>query len=226
MRVGLPSYAFQRERFWFSAGVGVGDMASVGQVSAGHPLLGAVVELAGGGGCVLTGRLSLESHPWLADHAVSGVVLLAGTAFLELVLHAGARVGCPVVQELTLQAPLVLPEGGGVQVQVVIGDPGEAGERPVACIPGWRSSGAGGALDGEPDSGVSGEGGWTRHASGMLTPSSSRGSVVRARIGRWIRGRWSWRARGRRRAPRRSRSMTPMSAWPTWAWSTAPPSRV
>ena len=166
VRVGLPSYAFQRERFWLAVGGGVGDVSALGQSAAGHPLLGAVVGLADGG-CVFTGRLSLESDPWLADHAVSGVVLLAGTGFVELVLHAGVRVGCPVVRELTLEAPLVLGEGVGVQVQVVVGDPGEDGERMVSVYS--RVEGAGGGLDGESDGGVvSGGGGWARHAGGVL----------------------------------------------------------
>ena len=141
VRVGLPSYAFQRERFWLASGGGVGDVAAAGLSSAGHPLLGAAVGLAGGRGCVFTGRLSLESHPWLADHVVLGVVLLPGTAFVELALHAGGQVGCPVVRELMLQAPLVLEEGAGVQVQVVVGEPGESGERSVDVYS--RAGGAG-----------------------------------------------------------------------------------
>ena len=163
VRVGLPSYAFQRERYWLSGGAGAGDISSIGQVSAGHPLLGAVVGLAGGGGCVFTGRLSLESDPWLADHAVSGVVLLAGTAFLELALHAGGAMGCPVVRELTLEVPLVLGEGAAVQIQVVVGEPGEDGERPVGVYS--RVEGEDEGLDGAL---VGGEGSWTRHASGAL----------------------------------------------------------
>ncbi len=173
-RVRLPSYAFQRERYWLGGGLGAGDVAAAGLVSAEHPLLGAVVGLAGGGGCVFTGRLSLESHPWLSDHAVAGVVLLAGTGFLELALHAGRVVGCPVVRELTLEAPLVFGEGGGVQVQVVVGEPGEGGERPVGVYS--RVERAGGGLEGEPDGGVGGEGGWTRHASGVLAAQELEGA--------------------------------------------------
>ncbi len=168
VRVGLPSYAFQRERFWLGGGVGVGDVVGVGLVAGGHPLLGAVVGLAGGG-CVFTGRLSLEGVPWLVDHGVLGVVLLPGTAFLELVLHAGARVGCGVVRELALQAPLVLGEGVGVCLQVVVGELGEGGERVVEVFS--RLEDAGGGLDaGGVDGGLDGGlvGGWTRHASGML----------------------------------------------------------
>ena len=169
-RVGLPSYAFQRERFWLASGVGVGDVSSIGQRAAEHPLLGAVVGLAGTGGYVFTGRLSLDGLPWLSDHAVSGVVLLPGTGFLELALHAGGAVGCPVVRELALEVPLVLGERGGVQVQVVVGEPGEGGERPVEVYS--RLEGASDVLDagsGLDAGGVSGEGSWTRHASGVLS---------------------------------------------------------
>ena len=183
VRVGLPSYAFQRERYWLSGGAGAGDISSIGQVSAGHPLLGAVVGLAGGEGCVFTGRLSLESHPWLADHAASGVVLLPGTGFVEMVVHAGVWVGCPVVRELTLEVPLVLGEGAAVQVQVVVGEPGEGGElggegeRPVAVYS--RLEAAGGGSDGvvERDGG-----GWTRHASGVLVGEEQAGV---GSVGEW-----------------------------------------
>ena len=98
-RVPLPTYAFQRERYWLEASVGSGDATSIGQSSADHPLLGAAVALADDRGWLFTGRLSLQSHPWLSDHAVMGSVLLPGTAFLELALHAGGQVGSPVVAE-------------------------------------------------------------------------------------------------------------------------------
>ncbi len=84
-----------------------------GAGAAEHPLLGAGVALADERGWLFTGRLSLRSHPWLADHAVTGVVLLPGTALLELALHAGRRVGCERVRELTLEAPLGAGRGGG-----------------------------------------------------------------------------------------------------------------
>ncbi|MFK4273908.1 acyltransferase domain-containing protein, partial [Streptomyces milbemycinicus] len=80
-RVELPTYAFQHQRYWIEVPVSVGDVASAGLGAAGHPLLGAAVELPDSDGFLLTGRLSLQTHPWLADHAVSGTVLLPGTAF-------------------------------------------------------------------------------------------------------------------------------------------------
>ena len=83
-------------------------------------MLGAAVTVAGSDAVLLTGRLSVPSHPWLADHAVAGSVLVPGTMFVELAAQAGERVGCERVEELTLQAPLVLPEQGAVQVQLSI----------------------------------------------------------------------------------------------------------
>ncbi|MEJ2854913.1 MULTISPECIES: SDR family NAD(P)-dependent oxidoreductase [unclassified Saccharothrix] len=127
--VDVPTYPFQRERFWLSPG-GSADVAGAGLDPADHPLLGAVVELPDGG-VALTGTVSLSTHPWLADHAVEGTVLLPATGFVELVTRAAGVVGCRAVEELVLEAPLVLPAEGAVRVQVVVGAPDESGRRPV-----------------------------------------------------------------------------------------------
>ncbi|MFE2173880.1 type I polyketide synthase [Kitasatospora sp. NPDC059462] len=153
-RVELPTQAFERRRFWLDAGVGVTDAAGLGQGPADHPLLGAVVELADGHGSLFTGLLSLDSHPWLGDHVVLGTVLLPGTAFLELALHAGRRAGCELVEELSLEAPLVLPERGALQLQLWLEAPDAGGRRAVA-------------IHSRPDTGDAGEP-WTRHAVGTL----------------------------------------------------------
>ena len=157
-QVELPTYAFQRRRFWPKGLLSrSGDLGAAGLGSAGHPLLGAAVELADGGGVIATGRLSLQSHGWLRDHTIAGAVIFPGTGFLELVVRAGDEVGCGLVEELTLEAPLVVPEHGGVRFQVVVGGVDDAGRRSVT-------------VHSRPD----GEGVdelWVRHASGVLAPA-------------------------------------------------------
>src|ERR1700734_2921788 len=85
---------------------------------AEHPLLGASIAVAEGDNFVFTGRLSLATHAWLGGHVVFGAVLLPGSAFVELALAAAQRVGLDTVDELTLEAPLVVPERGALQLQV------------------------------------------------------------------------------------------------------------
>jgi acyl transferase domain-containing protein/acyl carrier protein len=163
----LPTYAFQRERYWFSgSSSSVGDMAATGQSAANHPLLGAAVALADDRGWLFTGRLALDSHPWLADHAVRGTAVLAGMAFLELTLHAGREAGCPAVRELVLQAPLVLPERGALALQLVVGELEESGERSLTIHS---------RVEAESADGVEPEHEWTHHASAVLVPEHARG---------------------------------------------------
>jgi polyketide synthase 7 len=156
-RVDLPTYAFQRKRYWMDAGPGFVDASSLGVAAADHPLLGAVVAQADSDEIIFTGRLSLASHPWLADHKVHGVVLVPGAAMVELALHAGDRGGCPRVDQLVLQAPMIVGEHGGVAVQVVVGAQDESGDRPVRIYSRIDGDGA--------------DRGWTRHAEGVLTPT-------------------------------------------------------
>ncbi|MCM2421630.1 type I polyketide synthase [Streptomyces sp. RKAG293] len=154
-RTGLPTYAFQGERYWLEAVSGSVDPAGLGQTPAGHPLLGAAVALPDRDGHLLTGRLSLKSQPWLGDHAVGGVVFVPGTALLELAVRAGDEADCGTLAELTLEAPLVLPERGETQLRVLVDEPAADGHRPVAVFSRPEDS--------DEDTP------WTRHASGLLT---------------------------------------------------------
>ncbi|WP_410173621.1 SDR family NAD(P)-dependent oxidoreductase, partial [Frankia nepalensis] len=157
--VALPSYPFQRQRYWLEAADGRAGVEAAGLADAGHPLLGAAARLAGGTGTLFTGRISARSHPWVADHRVAGAVLLPGTAFVDLALHAGGQVGRPVVDDLTLREPLVLPDGGAVDVQVLVTDDGGAsGTLTVHSRPATATDD-----NGDEDAG------WTLHASATLT---------------------------------------------------------
>ncbi|WP_344869531.1 type I polyketide synthase, partial [Amycolatopsis ultiminotia] len=152
--VDLPKYAFDQRHYWLQPTAQATDAASLGQVAADHPLLGAVVRLPQSDGLVFTSRLSLRSHPWLADHVIGGVVLVAGTGLVELAVRAGDEAGCPVLEELVIEAPLVVPERGGVRIQVAVGAAGETGARTVEVY----------SLREDAGTEV-----WTRHASGFLS---------------------------------------------------------
>lgn len=156
----LPPHAFTRTPYWLTkVPPATGDVSGAGQRSADHPLLGAVIELPEGEGLVLTGRISLGTHAWLADHAVLGSVVLPGTALVELASHAAELVDCEEVRELLVQTPLVLPAEGAVQVRVVV-RPGDAeGVRAFAVY--------GRSEDAAPDEP------WTGHATGQLGPDES-----------------------------------------------------
>nr|AXL05387.1 rifamycin polyketide synthase, type 1 [uncultured bacterium] len=156
-RIELPTYAFDHQHYWLQMGAAATDAVSLGLAGADHPLLGAVVPLPQSDGLVFTSRLSLKTHPWLAGHAIGGVVLIPGTVYVDLALRAGDELGFGVLEELVIEAPLVLAERGGVRVQVAVSGPNETGSRAVDVFSVRE--------DGDE---------WTRHATGLLGASASR----------------------------------------------------
>ncbi len=159
--VDLPTYAFEHRHYWLQTAPAT-DAVALGQSTADHPLLGAVVEVPETGGVLFTSRLSLRTHPWLADHAVGGVVLVPGTGLVELAVRAGDEVGCGVLDELVIEAPLVVPEQGGARVQVAVGGPDDSGLRSVAVYSAREDA-----------AGEIGTEAWTRHATGTLTDTAT-----------------------------------------------------
>ncbi|WJY36739.1 type I polyketide synthase [Streptomyces sp. P9-2B-2] len=156
-RIDLPTYAFQRQRYWLDDTGAVGDVTAAGLSSADHPLLGAAVSMPGTQ--VLTGRLSQATHPWLAERIVLNAAVVPETAFVDLAIRAGDQVGCDLVRELTVETPLVLPDRGAVLLRVLVAEPdADDGGREISVYS--RPEDA-------PD-----EQAWTRHATGVLVRSA------------------------------------------------------
>ncbi|MEY9840330.1 type I polyketide synthase [Streptacidiphilus sp. EB103A] len=153
--VDLPTYAFQHSAYWVEPDAGTVDAAGLGLGALEHPFLRASAELPGSQELLFTGRVSAETQPWLADHALWGSVLLPGTGLLELAARAGAAADCPVVRDLSLHHPLVLSEGEAVHLRVALSAPGTGGDRSLTVHSRPERS-----LPDDP---------WAQHASGTLT---------------------------------------------------------
>jgi acyl transferase domain-containing protein/NADPH:quinone reductase-like Zn-dependent oxidoreductase/NAD(P)-dependent dehydrogenase (short-subunit alcohol dehydrogenase family)/acyl carrier protein len=162
--VELPTYAFQRRRYWLGDSGGMGDAGSLGQETSEHPLLGAKVSLAGDDSWLFTGRLSLHDQRWLNDHAVLDTVLLPATGFIELALCVGAELDAETIEELVFEMPLILSKEHPSQLQVTASEADGSGRRRLAIYS--RPQGVAG--EEQPP--------WTRHASGTVTPSEMQGA--------------------------------------------------
>ncbi|UQA90606.1 type I polyketide synthase [Streptomyces halobius] len=159
-RVELPTYAFQRERYWLTTGAGTGDVAAAGLGSVKHPILVAATQLGNRDEWLFSGRLSTDTQRWTQDHVVQDVTIVPGTALVELALAAGARTHCQALAELVVEAPLLLEDGVARQVQVTVGPADDNGRREVAIYTRPENSGDDALAE------------TTCHARGLLAPEA------------------------------------------------------
>ncbi|WP_296358928.1 polyketide synthase [Ramlibacter sp.] len=159
-RVALPTYAFQRERYWLEpmpkreVGAGLTD--------ANHQLLGGGVQVAGTDMTMFTTVVAADEPVWVQEHQVMDAVLMPGTAFFEAMRAAGKAClkGAWDASEVMIMAPLVLAAGVSARLQVTVGALSD-GARPVRVYSSPESEDGDGAGDGE----------WQLHAEGKLVPA-------------------------------------------------------
>ncbi len=110
-RLELPTYPFQRRRFWpKTSGITVDGPTTSG-------ILGSAKDLASGDS-VYTSRLSVKSQPWLSDHVIYGTVVVPGATYAAMAL---AAVGPPArVKDVFFYEPIILPEKASREVQLTL----------------------------------------------------------------------------------------------------------
>ncbi|MCV9879627.1 type I polyketide synthase [Brenneria izbisi] len=159
--VDIPTYPFEHRHYWLTPPA-AGNVATVGQRPSEHALLSAIIDLPDDEGVLLTGRIGLASQPWLADHAATGVALVPGTAYLDMVRYAALLTDYHKIEELVIQTPLVLLEQGELDLQLRVGRPDDRGQRAVT-IHARRHS------DEEIDASE-----WTLYANALLQRDASK----------------------------------------------------
>ncbi|MFH8370604.1 amino acid adenylation domain-containing protein [Streptomyces sp. NPDC018031] len=164
-RVALPTYAFQRERFWFEPPLT--REVGAGLDPTGHALLGGGVGIAGTELSLFTNVVAADQPVWVQEHRVMDAVLMPGTAFFEAMRAAGdaAHEGEWDLSDVVIASPLVLASDTPVRMQVTVG-PAMGETRPVQVYS---------APEGE-------DGAWQLHAEGRITPAEGAGTGTGAAV--------------------------------------------
>lgn len=176
-RVPLPTYPFQRERYWIDERRRKAEGAAAltaSESAASHPLLGARLPVALAENVIFATEIGIRRQSYLDDHRVHGVVVFPATAYLELAQAAAAEAmagqACEV-EEVVIQAPLLLEEEAVRRVQTVL----LLGEQAQASFQIYSFSSENSA--------------WSLHAQGRLVPLSTNPAEAAANTLAAIRDR-------------------------------------
>ncbi|MBL8164257.1 MAG: type I polyketide synthase [Anaerolineae bacterium] len=168
----LPTYPWQRERFWVDEAALAAGM-STGRAASSHPLLGAYFR-SQSGTHYWEGALDLNSVPYLNDHRVQGSAIFPAAGYAELALAAAREVfggAAHSVGDLHFEEALFLTAPRVVQIMLSPTSPGRAQfhcfSRPADDEQGWALHAGGSIHLGEAD----------------LHPSFDKPSVLQERLG-------------------------------------------
>ncbi|MFN8072362.1 MAG: SDR family NAD(P)-dependent oxidoreductase [Mycobacterium sp.] len=124
-RLELPTYPFQRRRYWPKTSGVVGTGGADGVRMSG--ILGSAKDLASGD-TVYSTVLSVKTQPWLSHHVIYGTVVVPGATYATMALAAA---GAPArVKEVFFYEPIILPEKAAREVQLTL--------HPLESEGGWK----------------------------------------------------------------------------------------
>ena len=166
-RVSLPTYPFERKRYWIEPAAATRQQPAAAAANA-HPLLGPAFRTARGQ-AIFESTINTDTLPYLLDHRKHATTLLPATAYLEIGLAAADELfgrGPHAFDDLVIADALVIPAGVPVAVQTIATPDGpDAAQFELFS----RSD----------------NGDWRRHATGMLRkqPSSPAARADLAALG-------------------------------------------
>ena len=164
-KVLLPTYPFQRKRYWISER-SRGRKAAAGDEAGLHPLLCMRVRSPLVEDSVFTSTITADTVPFLKDHVVFGMVVFPATGYLEMAL-AAARLAFDdrayTLEDVSIEAPLVLQDAQARELQLILSPPAEDATTFKIYSLGRNESSENGA--------------WTLHASGTIRLSQEEADI-------------------------------------------------
>ncbi|GIV97567.1 MAG: polyketide synthase [Herpetosiphonaceae bacterium] len=126
----LPTYAWQRERYWYdqlenplTGASSKGGSQGKKKSSGDHPLVGESMRSSLPGGQIFwETELSPQFPRYLADHRVQGALVVPGVSYLEMALATATRsFGTPTagLKNVEFKQVMVLPEEGARRIQCI-----------------------------------------------------------------------------------------------------------
>ena len=166
-RVPLPTYPFQRERYWIRSmapGAGWAPAVDPGSSAARHGLLGQRLRSPRSRDVQFETRISARAPAFVEEHRVYGATVFPGAAYLEMALSAAEEAlgqGAWCLEDVSFREALVVPEGESRAVQVILtpSEPSGHGFEIFSL-----------AID------ATGKEIWTLHASGRIAAGLARGA--------------------------------------------------
>jgi acyl transferase domain-containing protein/ubiquinone/menaquinone biosynthesis C-methylase UbiE/acyl carrier protein len=127
-RVALPTYPFERKRYWIElpkaqAATEKDSLESGTRKTLSHPLLGHRLDSPFLKDVLIESFLSAATLPWLKDHQAFGHTVLPATAYLEMVLAAAREAlgsGTYAIRDMDIREAMMIADGEARRVQIAI----------------------------------------------------------------------------------------------------------